>query len=323
MAACLAGFCAALGLDVSAAKTQTMCFGLPADAVTPTFTYRGRTLPTADSYKYLGVTFTPTGSAADGLPGARSKLARAHNSVRYKVDRLGCAKDVHLHLHLFDAVATQTALSGCELWGVHPAAEQQRHKLAALHRKYIKDICGLPNGVCTDALMKELGRSDIETRWLFANLRFWNNLCAQPAGSLHFELLMDAQCEALLAGTKNWVTGLRKACRRVGFVMPLSTERAYSVDIGSVMKLHARQLQQAWEGLGVCPRSCPSQGAAKCKYERWMARTPRQERHLRIFRQRQSWRRMKMYLRFRLGCSLLPVVVGQRNGTARQMRYCQ
>ena len=300
-----------------------MCFGLPAGAVTPTFTYRGRTLPTADSYKYLGVTFTPTGSAADGLPGARSKLGHAHNSVRCKIDRLGCARDLHLHLHMFDAVATQTALSGCELWGVHPGAEQQRRKLASLHRKFIKDICGLPSGVSTDALMMELGRLDIETRWLVANLRFWNNLCAQPAGSLHFELLMDAQCEALLARTHNWVAGLRKACRRVGFVMPLSTERAYCVDIGHVMKLHARQQQQAWEGLGVCPRTCPSQGAAKSKYWRWMARTPRQQKQLQIFRQRQSRRRMVIYLRFRLGVSLLPVVRGRHSGTDRQLRHCQ
>ena len=63
----LSGFCAALGLDVSLAKTQVMCFGLPVAAPHPTFTYAGRTLPHTDSYKYLGTTFTPAGMAGRRL----------------------------------------------------------------------------------------------------------------------------------------------------------------------------------------------------------------------------------------------------------------
>ena len=49
--------------------------------------------------------------------------------------------------------------------------------------------------------MAELGRMDIETRWLAHTLRFWNSLCDQPPNSLHHQLLLDAQAEALLAGT--------------------------------------------------------------------------------------------------------------------------
>ncbi len=65
--------------------------------------------------------------------------------------------------------------------------------------------------------MAELGRMDIETRWLAHTLRFWNSLCAQPPNSLHHQLLLDAQTEALLAGTRNWVWGLRQACQRLGY----------------------------------------------------------------------------------------------------------
>ena len=72
-----------------------------------------------------------------------------------------------------------TALSSCEVWGVHPAAQQQRRKLAAQHRGYVRSICRLPTGVPLEALMAELGRTDIEARWLAHSLRFWNSLCAQ------------------------------------------------------------------------------------------------------------------------------------------------
>jgi hypothetical protein len=40
----LSGFRAALGLDVSLAKTQIMCFGLPPEAPRPAFTYAGPAL---------------------------------------------------------------------------------------------------------------------------------------------------------------------------------------------------------------------------------------------------------------------------------------
>ncbi len=53
------------------------------------------------------------------------------------------------------------------------------------------------------------------------------------------------------------------------------------------------------------------------------SRTPRQQVRLRIFRQRHSARRIGSYLRFRLGCSTLPVVMGRRDHTPRHRRHCQ
>ena len=80
---------------------------------------------------------------------------------------------------------------------------------------------------------------DIETRWLAHTLRFWNSLCDQPPDSLHHQLLLDAQTEALLAGTRNWVGGLRQACQRLGYLLVLSTRRAQRVDVQHVIDLEA------------------------------------------------------------------------------------
>ena len=146
--------------------------------------------------------------------------------------------------------------------------------------------------------MAELGRTDIEARWLAHSLCFWNSLCAQPRGSLHYKLLMDAQSEALLVGIRNWVGGLRRDCLRLGYELPLSTQRARRVNVQYVLGLRAAQQQRAWEALSVCPRTCRTEGAAKCTYWRWSSRTPRQQVHLRIFRQRHSARRIGSYLRF-------------------------
>jgi len=83
------------------------------------------------------------------------------------------------------------------------------------------------------------------------------------------------------------------------------------------------QRRRAWEALSVCPRTCQSEGAAKCTYRRWFARTPRQQERLQIFRQRHSPRQIGIYVRFRLGCSTLPVVMGRRYSTPRHLRHCQ
>ncbi len=71
------------------------------------------------------------------------------------------------------------------------------------------------------------------------------------------------------------------------------------------------------------PRTCRTEGAAKWTYRQWVSRTPRQQVHLRIFRQLHSARRIGTYLRFRLGCSTLPVVMGRRDHTPRHRWHCQ
>ncbi len=66
------------------------------------------------------------GMAGNGLAQVRNNVGRAFNNVRFVFDRLGCTSNIHLQLHLYDAIVTSTALSSCEVWGVHPAAQQQR-----------------------------------------------------------------------------------------------------------------------------------------------------------------------------------------------------
>ncbi len=106
---------AVLGLDVSLAKMQIMCFSLPPDTPRPAFIYAGRTLPHADSCKHLGTTFTPAGAAGNGLPQLRTSVSNAFHSMRIKFDRLGCASNIHLQLSLYDGIVKATALSSCEV----------------------------------------------------------------------------------------------------------------------------------------------------------------------------------------------------------------
>ena len=100
-------------------------------------------------------------------------------------------------------------------------------------------------------------------------------------------------------------------------------KRVRRVNMQHVLGLRAAQQQRAWEALSVCPRTCRTEVAAKCTYWRWFSRIPRQQVHLRIFRQLHSARRIGSYLRFRFGCSTLPVVMGRRDHAPRHRRHCQ
>lgn len=324
----LSGFCLSVGLDISAGKTQVLVFHAAAGATLPTFTFAGRPLPHTDSYKYLGITFTRSGRAGDGLSQLCSKTGLAYHKTRGKFARLGCGQNLYLQLHLFDACVTATAATSCEHWGVHPAAAAGRKTLETQHRRYIKQICGLPASVDTSAMLAELNRAPLPHRWLSQSLGFWNSICEQPEGSLHRDLLADNQWEAVHFGStragRNFAWGLRRACQEAGYQMQLSATRIAPVDADCVLALcQHQQLQQQLHGLDLCPRTCTS-ATVRCTYRRWFARTTAQQQSLQLYRQRSSPTQLRRYLRFRLSCTRLPVVEGRRGAVVpRHLRLCQ
>jgi len=261
------------------------------------------------------------GAAGDGLPQLRSSVGNAFHSVRFKFDRLGCASNIHLQLHLCDAIVNATALSSCEVWDVHPAAQQQRRKLAAQHRGYVRSICRLPTGVPTEALMAELGRTDIEAWWLAHSLRFWNSLCAQPRGSLHYELLIDAQSEALLVALGTGCGGCGEGAKGWG----MSCRSARSERGASTCNMCLACGQRSSSGHGR-PSAC-ALGHAGPRVQ-LSARTlsfpaRRGSRCTCGFSGSGTRRGASAAIYVSSGCSTLPVVMGRRDHTPRHRRHCQ
>ena len=317
-------FFAAVGLEVSDSKTQTMVFHSQFANPPPpqSFSYRQRQLPAVTEYKYLGVLFKDSGETSDGLPRVRSNIAHQHNRVRGKFAGLGCGSSMHLQLYLFDAFVTPAALYGCELWALHPSAKPQRQRLMAQYTKYIKQICRLPPTVANQPLLWELNRQPIERQWLRQCLNFWNRLCDLPAGSLHKDLLMDSQLEAIHYHGRSFAWCIREACLTLGVQLVLSDEAAAKVSLAAIEAGWRAQDRRHFDSVEISPRSCGQQ-AARCTFWRWFARTPAETKQMQPYRQQISPRRLRRYLWFRLSCSEIPVVLGRRTGVPRGQRACR
>ena len=326
----LSRYCTALGIDISAAKTQTMTFH-PAHhlGTVPTFIYSGRTLPTTDSYKYLGTIFTPSGSLGHSVASTVQKTAHACHGVRAKLSQLDCKGNLFLTLHLFDAYVKSKASSSCEIWGVHPTANVAKKKLATHFRRHLKAICGLPKSVADDMLHAELERLPIEHEWLFRSLNFNNRLCQMPAGSLHSDLLRDNVWIAdsdLVGGRRtpgNFTTGLRAAAAAAGAQLPRGNGDLRKADTAAVRQAIQDAQQQRWQQLDICPRTC-TDAAMHCNYWRWFARAnmPHRRSARTLYHSQLSPTRLRRYMRFRLSCTPLPVVQGRRNAVPRMQRHC-
>jgi hypothetical protein len=229
---------------------------------------------------------------------------------------------LHLQLYLFDAFVTPAALYGCELWALHPSAKPQRQRLMSQYTMYIKQICRLPPTVANQPLLWELDRQPIERQWLRQCLNFWNRLCDLPAGSLHKDLLMDSQLEAIHYHGRSFAWCIREACLTLGVQLVLSDEAAAKVSLAAIEAGWRAQDRRHFDSVEISPRSCGQQ-AARCTFWRWFARTPAETKQLQPYRQQISPRRLRQYLRFRLSCSEVPVVSGRRTGVPRGQRACQ
>ena len=94
------------------------------------------------------------------------------------------------------------------------------------------------------------------------------------------------------------------------------------IDWSVVRSCLDRQAEGAWTWLQLSPRLCPSFRAQRCTYARWFAKPSFASRHSSVIRLPVGARLLRAFLRFRLGCHNLPVVVGRRTGVPRSQRLC-
>ena len=127
----------------------------------------------------------------------------------------------------------------------------------------------------------------------------------KPAGSIYKTIALDCCTAAVASAHRNWAWCMFKAVRATGYELGIRIDDLDIIHI-SALKQHLTQRQDAiWDGLDVCPRTCPSQKARCCTCFRWFARPP--DKHARsLLNIPVSAACMKGLLRFRMGCHRLP-----------------
>ena len=234
---------------------------------------------------------------------------------------------VGLLLQLYEACVPPTASYGCEVWGLHKlspgVSREGRAALATLHLGYLKEIARVPVSVHTSMLLHELGQRPFHHLWWRRTIRFWNTLAALHDGDLFRQVAVDACRDAVTLDVHNWAWAFMCGLRAMGYEYTIRCDTLIPVDVANVMLLLDAPDRQLWEGLDICPRTCPSEDATLCTYVRWFARPAGLRQPGPLVMQPLSARCMRTLLRFRMGSHSLPIVLGRRTGVPRAQRLCQ
>ena len=234
---------------------------------------------------------------------------------------------VGLLLRLYEACVPPTASYGCEVWGLrHLSTGESRSGRAALataHLRLLRDIARVPTSVHTSILLHELEQRPLDHLWWRRAIRFWNTLAALHDGDLFRQVAVDACRDAIVHDVRTWAWALMRGLHAMGYEYTIRCDTLIPVDLANVMLLLDAPALHVWEGVDICPRTCPSENATLCTYVRWFARPAGLRQPGALLMQPLSARCMRQFLRFRMGSHSLPIVLGRRNGTPRDQRLCQ
>jgi hypothetical protein len=148
-------------------------------------------------------------------------------------------------------------------------------------------------------------------------------VAALPQNHPCHQMALDSCYDATKRTVNNWATAVTRSLRDIGYHFVSSCERMAPVDMDRVRYLLGMQCSKPWEGLGVCPRTCPSKNARLCTYERWFARPQDLSKDNMYLTLPVGARRLRMFLRFRMGCHGLPNDIGRQRKVPRHQRLCQ
>ena len=131
--------------------------------------------------------------------------------------------------------------------------------------------------------------------------------------------IMDACLAAISQGHRNWAHSMFKAIRGIGYQLTIRCDDLDQIDISALSLMLAQRRDAVWDGLDICPRTCPSLNAKLCTYKTWFVRPA--DKHARSLLDLPVSRRcMQRFLRFRiregLGCFPNAVVPHYRSATS-------
>ena len=319
-------FCGPIGMIVSVPKSKVLVFNVVFPGPLQ-WTCGGEQLQIVAEFKYLGIHFDAMHGMAVTFPSLKKNMFGAWALLKRQYGRLQCLASVGLMFRVYEACVPPSAAYACEIWGCRRFPQPYnalRLELVTSHLQMLKEITGVRGSTSTDILLAELGLKPLQHVWLLRAAKFWNNLAGKPAGNIYNLTALDCCTAAVVSSQRNWAWSMFKAIRATGYKLGIRVNGLDIIDIAALKQHLTQQQDVIWDGLDVCPRTCPSQKARCCTYFRWFARPV--DKHARsLLNTPVSAACMKGLLRFRMGCHHLPRDAGSwaRPQVPRLDRVCQ
>ena len=180
----LENYCNQWGLKVNIKKTKILVFNKPFNSKIKklNFSIDQSKIVVTNSYCYLGVDITNTGSFLNATNSLYKKALRALYSIYSSLDVRSNVANSRLFLKLFDSLVQPILLYGCDIWGSH--CLNSSNKVLTLVNKFYKTLIGAKSRCSNSGVFSELGRYPIEINIAKAMTKFWFRLISLPKSRL-------------------------------------------------------------------------------------------------------------------------------------------
>lgn len=198
-------------MSVNISKTKILIFNKAGKFMKRNFLFNGKVLDCTDSYKYLGIMFTSSGSFTEAKNELYKKAVKALYKLKANVFSLYPLPKTSLHI--FDHTIKSILLYCSEIWGCYISKSADSDFLFnysrmscvmpcdKLHMHICKYILGVGKKSSNFATFSELGRTPFALDCFNSVFKYWNRL-----DTTNNNLLKDAYIENKQLHSRGCVT---------------------------------------------------------------------------------------------------------------------
>ena len=214
------------GLNVNLKKTNIIVFSKSGKMSDETFKYKDIEIKHVNTYKYLGIIFSASGTFSFCQEDLYKRALKAHFKLRKSFEDLH--DNVDTILHIFDHTIKPILLYSSEIWGTINSASASAKKdgydifkalessfCEKLHKKFLKYVLGVHKKATNDAVMGELGRYPIYIDMLCSTLKYLQHLLHDDVSNLLKCALNESNC-LRYQNKKSWISDVDFLLMKLG-----------------------------------------------------------------------------------------------------------
>ena len=161
------------GMSINTKKTKCMIFNKTGKYIRRSYPVKNGTIETTNSYKYLGLIFTPSGEITSCLRDLRDRALRAYNKLKQKMGH-------HFRLHpmttisLFESLIKPILLYSSDFWGC--LKMPNNNPIENMYMKFCKTLLGVQKQTPNIGVLLELGAVPIMFFGVKNCLKNWDRI---------------------------------------------------------------------------------------------------------------------------------------------------